>query len=151
MKVTRRARRGGRKGTQDKQEWFRNWRGAYIKLKNMIGEKKQKGWQKFCEEHGHRDLWEMVRWAKDPWRLKTMMRRLKTNEGKELILEGEKVQDLVQDLFGWDEERQPITTEQRGKRITYIGDREKEDMIEKVRKALGGTSNSSAPGPDGIN
>ena len=24
-------------------------------------------------------------------------------------------------------------------------------MIEKVRKALGGTSNSSAPGPDGIN
>ena len=56
-------------------------------MKHMISEKKQKCWQRFCEEHGHRDPWEVVRWAKDPWRQRTRMRRLKTKEGKELISE----------------------------------------------------------------
>ena len=91
LKATRRARRGGKKRKQDQQERFRNWRAASLKLNHMIGEKKQKCWQKFCEEQGHRDPWEVVRWAKDPWRLRTRMRRLKTKEGKELISEQEKV------------------------------------------------------------
>ena len=110
LKATRRARRGGKKKKQDQQERFRNWRAASLKLENMIGEKKQKCWQKFCEEHGHRDPWEIVRWAKDPWRLRTKMKRLRTKEGKELISEQEKVQGLVEDLFGWDKDRQPTTT-----------------------------------------
>ena len=79
------------------------------------------------------------------------MRRLRTKEGKELILEQEKMQGLVRDLFGWDEDRQPTTNIQCDERVNGIGDNEKETMIEQVRKALSGTSNSSAPGPDGIN
>ena len=67
LKATRKARRGGKKRKQSQQEHFRNWRAASLKLKHMIGQKKQKCWQKFCEEHGHRDPWEIVRWAKDPW------------------------------------------------------------------------------------
>ena len=152
LKAIRRATRGGKKRKQDQQERFRNWRAASPKLKHMIGEKKPKRWQKFCEEHGHRDPWEVVRWAKDPWRLRTKMRRLKMKEGKELISEQEKVQGLVQDLFGWDKDRQPTTTAQcDDERVEYFGHSEKEVMIEQVRKALSGTSNSSAPGPDGIN
>ena len=79
------------------------------------------------------------------------MRRWRTKEEKELILEQEKVQGLVRDLFGWDEDRQPTTNIQCDERVNDIGDNEKETMIEQVRKALSGTSNSSAPGPHGIN
>ena len=85
LKTTRRVRRGGKKRKQDQQERFRNWRAASLKLKHIIGEKKQKCWQKFCEEHGHGDPREIVRWAKDPWRLRMRRRRLRMKEGKELI------------------------------------------------------------------
>ena len=150
LKATRKARRGGKKRKQSQQERFRNWRAASLKLKHMIGQKKQKCWQKFSEEHGHRDPWEIVRWAKHPWRLKTRMRRLRTKERKELISDQEKVQGLVQDLFGWDENRQPTRVPQPEERRNDIGDNEGRFMVAQVIKALSGTSNSSAPGPDGV-
>ena len=59
---------------------------------------------------------------------------------------------MVQDLFGWDKDRQPTTsTQYDNERVEDFGDSEKGVMIEEVRKPLSGTSNSSAPGPDGIN
>ena len=59
---------------------------------------------------------------------------------------------MVQVLFEWDKDRQPTTTAQYDdERMEDIGDSEKEVMIEQVRKALSGTSNSSATGPDSIN
>lgn len=61
LKATRKARRGRKKRKQDCQERFRNWPAASLKLKHMIGEKNQKCWQKFCEEHGYKYLWEIVR------------------------------------------------------------------------------------------
>ena len=58
----------------------------------------------------------------------------------------------MQDLFGWEKDRQPTTTAQYDdETVEDFGDSEKEVMIEQARKALSGTSNSSALGPDGIN
>src|SRR6266576_661072 len=52
------------------------------------------------------EAWEIVRWAKDPWRLKTRMRNLKDLGGNELVTDEEKVRELVRDLFGWDEKEE---------------------------------------------
>lgn len=67
------------------------------------------------------------------------------------MLELEKVQGLVQDLFGWDEDRQPTITIKHDESVNHIGDSEKETMIEQVREVLSATSNTSAPGPDSVN
>lgn len=150
LKETRTARRGGKKRKQNRQKRFRKWRAASMKLKHMIGEKKQKCWQKFCEEQGHRNSWEIVRWLKDPWRLKTRMRGLKTNEGKEILSEQEKVEGLVNDLFGWDPTRESITR-QGDEEQRELGEKEREEKLKQVGRALSRTSNSSAPGPYGIN
>ena len=121
-----------------------------MKLKHMIGEKKQKCWQKFCEEQGHRNLWEIVTWLKDPWRLKTRMRGLKTKQGKEILSEQEKVEGLVNDLFGWDPTREAITR-QGDEEQRELGENKSEEKLKQVGSALSRTSNSSAPGPYGIN
>ena len=75
---------------------------------------------------------------------------MRTKERKELISDQEKVQGLVQDLFGWDENRQPTRVPQPEERRNDIGDNEGRFMVAQVIKALSGTSNSSAPGPDGV-
>ena len=140
--MTRKARRGGKKSKQDRLERFRKCLAAPLQLKHMIGEKKHKCWQRFCEEHGYKDPREIVRWVKDLWRLKTGMRRLKTKEGRELMTEQEKVQGWVQDLFGWDEDSQPTTTTIHDERLNETVDGEKKIMIKQVRKALNGTLNA---------
>ena len=107
LRRLRNARRGGKThkdGISYKVgEKFRRWKGIAEKMKRMVAEKKEKCWRTFCEEHGHKDPWEIVRWAKDPWRLKTRMRNLKDKEGRALGSEKEKVEGLVRDLFGWRE------------------------------------------------
>ena len=53
---------------------------------------------------------------------------------------------LVRDLIGWNEESE---VEGPQESVEY-GQDEIQDMEERVRRALMGTKNSSAPGPDGI-
>ena len=80
LKKVRRVRRGGKRrnneGQGSREKRLRRWRKAAEKLKRLVGEKKKKCWRTFCEEHGRKDPWEIVRWAKDPWRMKTRMRNL---------------------------------------------------------------------------
>ena len=71
------------------------------KFTMMIAEKKEKCWRTYCKENGGKDPWEIVRWAKDPWWLKTRMRNLRNVEGERLVTDQEKVEGLVGDLFGW--------------------------------------------------
>ena len=42
----------------------------------------------------------MVRWARDPWRLKDRMDRLRGSQGNWLESERDKVEWLVRNLFG---------------------------------------------------
>ena len=52
-------RRHGRNG-----EWVRE----QYRFCNLIRDGKRKCWEDFCTESGEQSPWEVVRWAKDPWR-----------------------------------------------------------------------------------
>ena len=54
-------RRSGRNG-----EWIKE----RYRLRNLIRDRKRKCWEDFCTESGEKSPWEVVQWAKDPWRLK---------------------------------------------------------------------------------
>ena len=40
-----------------------------MKIKALIKRKKEARWREFYEELGEKNLWEVVRWARDPFRL----------------------------------------------------------------------------------
>ena len=53
-------------------------------MKRMIREKERACWQRYLKEHGKKDLWEVVRMAKNSWERKERMKMLKTLEGEEI-------------------------------------------------------------------
>ena len=69
-------------------------------MKAIMKKKKQDYWQCFCTKHGEENLWEVVRWAKDPLRVKEKMKWLKGKDGKELGSDTERVDGLIRDIFG---------------------------------------------------
>ena len=69
-------------------------------MKRMVREKKDRCWRAFCEDLGLRNPWEVVRWARDPWRVKDRMGRLRGSNGLWLSEDAEKVEGLVRDVFG---------------------------------------------------
>ena len=72
-------RRYGRNG-----EWVRE----QYRLRNLIRDGKRKCWEDFCTESGENSPWEVVRWAKAPWRLKQRMSRLGGQMGSGWNLRG---------------------------------------------------------------
>jgi len=120
-------------------------------MRTLVREKKKECWQAFCKENGEKDPWEIVKWAKGPWHLKATMGDLTDTTGVTLKTDNEKKNGLIRDHFGWRKEGRKVdeTEEEREKNpgLTRIN---QEKMEELVRKALAGTSNRSAPRPDGI-
>ena len=123
-------------------------RAEISRMKAMVKEKKDRCWRAFCEDSGLQSPWEVVRWARDPWKEWERMGRLRDIGGRWLDGDAEKVRCLVSEVFrgvggvdgGWS----------RG----AVGDVEfpmsREEVGSSVRRALGRTKNGSAPGPDGI-
>ena len=129
-------RRHGRDG-----DWIRE----RFKLRNLIQEGKRNCWEDFCTESEEKSPWDVVRWAKDPWRLKQRMGRLRGADGRWLESEGDKVDGLVSDLFGGDV----------GGAVGDAGERvecpyAEDAVMQWVRNALSLTKNNSASGPDGV-
>ena len=80
------------------------WKLEAAKLKKMI-KKKKECWERFMEEHGEEDPWQVVGFAKDPWRLKaTMGSKIVGDEGQELETDEEKANHLALRNFKWTEE-----------------------------------------------
>jgi len=116
-----------------------------------VREKKNECWQTFCEENGEKDPWEIVRWAKDPWHLKATIGDLTDVAEVPLKTDSEKLNGLIRDHFGWRNEGRKVDEEEEEKeRYSGLTSINQEKMEKLVRKALAGTSNKSAPGPDGI-
>ena len=132
----------------------RNWcrlghrnvlRAEITKMKRMVRMKKDQCCRAFCEDSGLQSPWEVVRWARDPWREKERMTRLRGSNGVWLESEEDRVRCLVSEVFvvtakatesqPWGAEGCPMS---------------KEDLEESVRHALGRTKNGLAPGPYGI-
>ena len=129
-------RRYGRNGQWVKERY---------RLRNLIQDGKRRCWKDLCTESGEKSPWEVVRWAKDPWRLKERMGRLRGADGKWLESERDKVDRLVRDLFG-EEAAQVSVVVRRDKECLYSEDK----VMEWVRSVLSGMKNNSAAGPDGV-
>ena len=123
------------------------FRAEVSRMKRLVREKKDQCWRAFCEESGLQSPWEMVRWARDPWRVSDRMRRLRGSNGVWLDGDGEKVGGLVRDVFGLPAvDPAPWIGEGLGVDFPYS----RVDVRRWVLAALGRTKNGSAPRPDGI-
>ena len=89
----------------------------------------------------------MARLARDPWRMKMSMRELKDKEGGSLEGDEEKAEALAGRHFCWEEGERPLEEKEEEREGPGYSVQE---LVEKLRKALQGTSNTSAPGPDRI-
>ena len=69
-------------------------------MKPLVREKKDRCWRSFCEESGLQSPMEMVRWARDPWRVNDRMGRLRGSNGVWLVGDMGKVDGLMRDVFG---------------------------------------------------
>ena len=122
-------------------EWVRE----RYRLGNLIQDGKRKCWEAFCTESGEKSPWEVVRWAKDPWRLKKRIGRLRGADRKWLESERDKVDGLVRDLFG-EEAAQVSVVVGEGAEWPYSEDK----VMEWVRSTLSRTKNNSAAGPERV-
>ena len=65
LKKVRKVKRGGKSrnsgGQGGREKRLQKWRKAAEKMKRLVREKKEKCWRTFCEEHGCKDPWEIVR------------------------------------------------------------------------------------------
>ena len=111
-------------------------------MKVMVQKKKKECWRKFTEEYGERDPWEVARLARDPWRMKMSMRELRDEEEGSLEGDGEKAEALAGRHFRWEEGGRPLEEEEEEREGPGYSVQE---LVEKLRKALQGTSNTSAP------
>ena len=91
----------------------------------------------------------MARLARDPWRMKMSMRELKDKEGGSLERDEEKAEALAGRHFRWEEGGRPLAEKEKGEEREGPG-YSVQELVEKLRKALQGTSNTSALGPDRI-
>ena len=62
--------RKGKEGEGINQEGrVRRWKAEKEKMRFMVRDKKKECWKRFCEENREKDPQEVVKWAKDLWRL----------------------------------------------------------------------------------
>ena len=148
LKLVRGCARGGKgRGSKevDQARWKR-WKNERRKLSQMIKKSKEETWIKFLEENGEKNPWDVVRLAKNPWgRQGQGMGTLQDDDGNIWEQEQDKVRIISERNFGWDPGRVWEESE--------IGEGSQEaikNLEGELKKALQGTSNSSAPGPDGI-
>ncbi|KAF8426088.1 hypothetical protein EV426DRAFT_662632 [Tirmania nivea] len=78
----KKTRRAGRKGEGYEQ--------ARKDLHRLITKKKKICWDRFLEEHGHKDPWEVARIAKDPFKCSPLMGDIMTEDGRLLTTDQEK-------------------------------------------------------------
>ena len=91
--------------------------------------------------------WEVVRWARDPWRVSDRMGRLRGSNGEWLVDDEARVVGLVRDVFGVPG-ADPAPWLGEGLKVDFPYDHG--EVRGWVLSALGRTKNGSAPGPDGI-
>ncbi|RPB27053.1 hypothetical protein L211DRAFT_846604 [Terfezia boudieri ATCC MYA-4762] len=114
LKITRRCRRERLGDDLNQNDRVIRWKTEKEKLRALVRRKKKECWQKFCEENGEKDPWEVVKWAKDPWHIRGTMGKLVDEEGKECQGDEEKAASLVADHFKWREDGRQVEDAERG-------------------------------------
>ena len=117
-------------------------------MKRMVREKKDACWRAFCGDSYLQSPWEVVRWARDLWRERERMGKLKDARGRWLDADVDKVYFVVSEVFGGSGEGRG-GDEVGG--VDYGGcPLSRYEIQSAVRRALGKTKIGSAPGPDGV-
>ena len=120
------------------------------RYKRMIKRKKEECWNKFIQQNDHHHPWRIINLTRDPFRLREQMgEELQDKEGKILKQDKEKVEGFQEHNFIWAPQQEAITPQD-----SYIQEELDDTPLiwreEQVDRALTGTKNNSAPGPDGI-
>ena len=89
----------------------RRWKTEKQKMRMIVREKKKVYWKKCCKENGEKDPKEVVRQAKDPCRIRKVMKSLQDAEHTLLNTDEEKAEALVRDNFVWNEEERSVYEE----------------------------------------
>ena len=66
-------------------------------------EKKKECWKRFCEENGEKDPWEVVKWAKDAWKIRKVMKSLRDTNNNPLNTDEEKTEGMIRYHFMWND------------------------------------------------
>ena len=91
----------------------------------------------------------MLKWVKDPWRIREVMKLLRDVDNNLFNKDDKKAEGLISDHFVWNEGRKVNEKEERGEN-EEVEKGTQEEMVTKVEIALSRTHNSSASGPDSI-
>ena len=75
-------------------------RSDILRMKWIVREKKDACWEVFCGDSSLQSPWEVVRWARNPWRERERMGKLKDGRGRWLDADVEMVRCLVSEVFG---------------------------------------------------
>ena len=93
----------------------------------------------------------MVKWVKDSWRIREVMKALRDTDNNPLNTDEKKAEGLIRDHFMWNKEgRTTEEEEEEGDDDEEVEESSLKEIITKVEIVLGGTQNSLAPGPDSI-
>ena len=65
----------------------------------IVRDKNQECWKEFCKDTRQKDAWEVVRWVKDPWRIKAVMKPLWDTDNNPLNTDKERAEGLIRDCF----------------------------------------------------
>lgn len=80
-----------------------------------VREKMEQCRKKFYEESGEKYAWEVVKWAKDAWRIREVIKTLWDVNDNLLNCDKEKAEGLIKDHFVCNEERRKLEeTEKKG-------------------------------------
>ena len=82
--------------------WNRNIFCAEVsKMERLVKDKKDRCWRAFCEESGLQSPWEVVRWARDPWRVSDRMGRLRGRIGCGCRVTGKRLMGLSETFLAY--------------------------------------------------
>ena len=116
----------------------------------MVREKKRECWKKFCKESEGKNPWEVVKWTKDQWRIREVMKYLQDIDNTLLKTDEEKAKGLIRDHLVWNEEERKIEEEEEKVEDEEVEEEALNVIVTKVEIALSEIQNSSAPSLDSI-
>ena len=99
LKKTRRTRIGNGEEGINQEGRIKRWKAEKENIRTMVREKEKECWKRFYKENGEKDPWEVVKWAKDLWRIREGMKTLRDTNDNPLNTDEEKADSLIRDYF----------------------------------------------------
>ena len=119
-------------------------------MRMIVRKKKKECWKRFYEENSEKDLWKVMKWTNNLWRIREVMKAKRNIDNVPLNTNEKRVEGLIRDHFMWNEKVSSVDEEIGEANEEEAEGRDVDEMVKKVKVAIGRTQNISAPEPDGI-